>query len=536
MAAARAAQPADPLDAQPAGLTPTTARLADILAAHVKAVGALPAGAKDTVAEHWAFTDSGLAGTEDLQRAGTDYHSRIVAGPFVDEFGQYGSTRWHKDPNGFTSSTTEIDERSFYANRVVEDAADPKNDVTVLGETGAPRPAYVLQVKREGYKHPEFVFYDKVSAQVVRIESVAGKRRLVATYDDFRTTDGISRAWHVHDTDGRPQLDDDWRLETLQYGAATPDQAFQMPPNTPKISQATAKMPLPARTIWERFSGGALWGGFLVRVNVNGRGLDFLLDSSSSRSIIDWNVAREMGLPAYGQATRLADGTPVAYRTTIAQASVGGISLSDFAIDSEDFAWAPDQATKVVGVLGYDFFAANVLHFDFTGGTIEALPIADFAQPSPVAGAVDIPFSLNDGLPFVGIGVGNTITRKALLSTTMPFTLILGSFVEAHPDDVRDTSGGKHGQQIVPLADEGTYGKTVEHWSALVSHFRFAIGDYQQVGVVTTNADITLRDQPVDALLGVDYLEFYDLYFAYPYGRILVKPNALFFKTFKKSP
>jgi hypothetical protein len=520
------------LDAPPP-VIPTTARLADILSANRRAAGVRPAGEPDTVVEHWAFIDSGLAGTEDLQRSGTDYRSRIVQGPFVDEYGQYGQTRWHQDANGFTSPTTGIDLLSFYATRVLNDAADPKNDASVLGETSGPKPAYVVQVKRPGYKHPEFLFYDKSSAQIVRAESVVEERRLIQTFDDFRTTHGLSRAWHIHDTDGRPELDDDWHLQSVDYGTPIAPSVFSMPPNQSHISTATTVTPIPARTLWLDYFMLHVWAGFLVRVDVAGRGLDFLIDSAVSRSIIDSGVAREMNLPTYGQTTRLPDGTGVSYRTMIAQASVGGIALNNFVVDAEPFGYEPDDATKIVGVLGYDFFAANVLRFDFPNGRLDAMPIGDFDQVNPVPGGIDIPLTIDDGTLLVSLGIGNAVTHHAVLSTTMPISLLFGSFVAAHPEEVRDVKGKAHGTPILPLADAGTYGVKLEDWSSLVSHFRFAVSDYQQVGIETTNFPLELHDEPVDAVVAADYLGYYDLYFDYPYGRLIVKPNAVFYKTFK---
>lgn len=522
------------LDAPPA-VVPTTARLAEILASHRHAVGTRSPSISDTVVEHWTFVDSGLAGTEDLTRAGTDYHSRIVQGPFVDEYGQRGATRWHQNANGFTCTTTEIDTLSFYATRVLEDAADPKNDATVLGETVGTAPAYVVKVQRPGYKHPEFIFYDKSTAQIVRVESVVAKRRSIQTFTDFRTTDGISRAWHIHDTDGRPELDDDWLLQSLSYGAGLSPSTFSIPPNRSKITTATVVTPLPARTMWLNFFFTNLWAGFIVRMDVAGRGLDLLIDSAVSRSVIDSDTARELRLPTYGQTTRLADGSDVSYRTTLAHASVGGIALNDFVVDAEPFGYNPDDHTKIVGVLGYDFFAANVLRFDFLNGRLDAMPIGDFSQASPVPGAVDIPLTIDDGTPLVALGVGTDVTRRAVLSTAMPFSMLFGTFVAGHPDEVRDAEGKAHGSGMLPLADAGTYGMKVEYWHSLVSHFRFAISDYQQVGIETTNAPLALHDQPVDAVVAADYLDFYDLYFDYPYGRLIVKPNALFYKTFKRS-
>ncbi|HTA53446.1 MAG TPA: aspartyl protease family protein [Candidatus Acidoferrales bacterium] len=511
-------------DQPPPGLVATDVSLAQVLANHEKAIGTRAAGQRDSVVEHWTFTESGMSGTEDLQRDGTDYRSRIAYGPFVDEYGQHGESRWHQDANGFSCLTTEIDERSFYATRVTEDAADPKNDASVLGKTLGAHPAYVVKVKRPGKTHPEFIFYDADNAQVVRVEAPTGKRRLIETFDDFRVTDGISRPWHVHDTDGRPQLDDDWKLASLQQGVNIPESTFEMAPNAPHVSPPELPSPLP---------GKMMLGAYIIRLQVAGRGLDFLLDSSASESIIDWDVAREMGLPDYGQVTHLPDGTKVRFFTRFAHATAAGVALDDFTLTSEDFAYQPSVNTKVVGVLGYDFFAANVLHFDFTNGTVEALPVAQFASGNPTGASVDVPFTLDDGLPFVHAGIGDIVTDRAVLSTIMPYSFILGSFVDAHPSEVADVSGKMHAAGILPVAGADSYGVKMETWTARLSHFRFALSDYQRAGIPTTNSPLMLGDRSVDVIIGTDYLKFYDVYFDYPYGRLTVKPNALFFKTFK---
>jgi hypothetical protein len=523
---AAASATATQADRPPAGLVPTDARLGQILADHDKAIGTRPEGVHDSVVEHWSFSDAGMSGVEDLQRDGTDYHSRIAYGPFVDEYGQNGESRWHQDSNGFTSATTEIDERSFYATRVTEDAADPKNDASVIGKTTGAHPAYVVEVKRPSHKHPEFVFYDVGTAQVVRVEAPGEKRRLIETFDDFRATQGVFAPWHVHDTDGRPALDDDWRLTSLQRGVSIPEATFEMPANVPHVSPPDSLSQLPAKM---------MYGAYIVRLEVAGRGLDFWLDSSATDSIINWDVAREIGLPDYGHVTHLADGTKVPYRTKLAQANVGGVRLNDFTLTSEDFTYQPSYNTRVVGVLGYDFFAANVLHLDFTKGIVEALPLAQFASGNPTGASVDVPFTLDDGIPFVRAGIGDIITDHALLSTTMPFSFVLGGFADAHPSDVADRSGKQHAQGILPVAGAESYGVKIETWIALLSHFRFALADYQQIGIPATNWPMTVGNHSVDAIIGTDYLRYYDVYFEYPFGRFTVKPNALFFKTFKPS-
>ena len=103
-----------------------------------------------------------------------------------------------------------------------------KNDASVIGKTTDAHPAYVVEVKRPGKKHPEYAFYDIVTTQVTGIETASDKRRLIQTFDDFHVTDGISTPWHIHDSDGRPELDDDWRLTSLQRGVAVPELTFEM--------------------------------------------------------------------------------------------------------------------------------------------------------------------------------------------------------------------------------------------------------------------------------------------------------------------
>lgn len=516
------------LDAPPQNLRATTTSLADILAAHEKARGKVDAR-DTTVVENWQFVDSGMAGTETLERSGTNYHSRIVQGPFVEEYGQFNGARWHEDANGFVMPTSDIDERSFYANRVLEDASDPKNDVTVLGETQGDAPAYVLKVSRPGYKHPEYVFYDKKNAQVVRIESARSGQRIVQTYGGFRSDGDTVRAYHVHDSDGRPELDDDWTLQSVIHPPNIPDTQFQMPPFRHTVSSVSAATQIPAQFFWG--------DGIVVRMTVNGRGYDFLLDSMSPTSRIDRGVAEALRLPTFGQTTRLSNGKPVWYQTLVPDADVSGIHLHDFVVQAGNIAFDPTENTRIVGVLGYDFLASNVLHVDFIGGRLEALPLSDFAGADPVADAVDLPYSIDDGETLVRLGMGQTITDRAILDISIPWTMVLGSFVEDHPEDVQNLPDDKrkHATGISPFADEGTYGVKMDFWTSVVQNVRFGNLQYPKADVVTTNFPIVLHDKPVDAIVGVDVLKFYDLYFDYPYGRIILKPNALFFKTFKKS-
>jgi hypothetical protein len=516
------AEPSDPkLDAPPPGLVPSTARVADVLASHAKALGRRTPGVPDTAIEDWTFTDSGITGSEHLERSGTDYHSKILRGPFVEEYGQLNGVRWHRDFNGIVSPTTGVEDDSFYAQRIIEDAADPKNDIALAGETTGPHPAYVVKVTVSGRTHPEWIFYDKSTSMIVRVESAPGKRRIVSTYDDFRTTNGLAQFWHVHDSDGRPELDDDWQQTSLTNGGGVAAAQFSQPASDGNFEGLGARATIPTHD----YSGT-----FVMRVNVAGRGLDFIFDPSSPYSIVDHEVAVELNLPTYGQATQLANGKSVSFDTILPDATVGPIRLQHFAVKAEDYNYDFTNDTKIVGVLGYDFLATNVFKVDFLNGTVDVIPPKDMAT---IHNGLDVGLTVDGNVPFVTMGLGTDQSSRVVFDPTSLFTMIFGSYYHGHEADFTDLHGKALADSTIPFADEGTYGVQYHVWWADISHIHFANGDLQKAIVAVTNEPLGDDDTRIDAVVGYDNLQYYDIYYAYPYGQIMIAPNAWFFAQFK---
>ena len=52
---------------------------------------------------------------------------------------------------------------------------------------------------------------------------------------------------------------------------------------------------------------------------------------------------------------------------------------------------------------------------------------------------------------------------------------------------------------------------------------------------LATNASYDASETKVDAMIGADYLRYFDLYFDYPHGRFIVKPNERFYQMFSKN-
>lgn len=542
-AVAAAAAKDDKLSAPPPGITPTTVTVSQILKQYDAAVGQLKAGLNDTRREVWHFTDAGLNGTETLTRQGYDFHSKIVAGPVVNEYGQFLGQRWHKDANGFVTPVQGIDPTSFEMlvfMRNFADTEDPKNDVKVIGESSDPQPSYVVQINRPNYQHPEWVFYDKKTGLVDEIVNVVSGKRYTATYTDYRVTKGLSQPWHVHVTDGRAPLDDDFVRQSLAIGIAADAREFTMPTNTSTLATVSAHTDLPARIVTRHLymdSGISSYRTFtaptvVLRVTVNGRGLDFELTSGTPESLIDWDVAQQLGLSAYGQALRTPSGEPLAYDTILSGAQIGPIALRNFAVRALPFNYHLGGDIEVVGTLGYDVLKSGVFKIDYDNGKVTLDPAAAFDAPIPVTGAFMLPLHFDQGYPFFEGLLDLHESQSLLLANNFDLSYVLGHFTSKYPDSVKDTSGQHHGGSVVPFADSSGYGRELEVWLGRIADLQFGPAHFVDYYMLGTDGDVEFAGHQVDAVIGADFLKYYDVYLDYPHNRVLLKPNKAFYDTF----
>ncbi len=512
------------VDAPPPDLAPTSEHLATILINHEAALGKPTAGLPDTVIEDWRYTDSGISGKEHLERSGDNYHSRITAGPLVEEFGQFDGKRWHRDYNGSVSPTTQLDDRTFYADYVNEDAADPKNDATVIGITTGDHPAYVVQVKVSGSLHPEWIFYDASTFLITRVERIiGGHHRIVTTFDDFRTTDGVTSPWHMHDAWDPREFDDDYVRTSMQVGVPVDSTQFAQPPSASQLpSYSTIGMRLPAKIYND--------GTIVLRMNVAGRGLDLMLDTLTSEDILDEDVATQLNLPTYGHVTRLPNGDYASFYTTIPLATIGASTYKNVVFHAMPYNFQQSWDTKVVGVLGYDFLANNVVEISYdNGGSVTIMPSVAFNAATPVAGGITYPIDFDDGVPFISMPIGDDMSNNVVLTIEFTYSILFGSYIASHtpiaPSDKATTS-----QADLPFADSDSFGHVISIFPVQPSHISFGSVNFQQPEVVGTDYPLRFSDdRPVDAALGFDFLRWFDVYLDYPHDRIIVKPNQFFF-------
>jgi hypothetical protein len=528
------------LDAPPDGVTPTSATVVSVLKNYDSAAGSLLPGVSNTRSEQWTFDKAGLRGVETLVRDGTDYYARVAAGPFVDEYGSFFGKNWHRDANGVVSDVRELDYSAFEAQLFMHafgDAEDPKNDVKLLGEVSGDQAAYVLEVTNGLRKHPEYVFFDKKSGLIDRIVQILDGKRYITTYSDYRPTKGLAEPWHIHITDGDSAFDGDFVRQSLTIGQKVDLTLFSKPASKVNTVSYSGHVSLPAKVVLNeefiplsdqriaRFASPNV----VVRVIVNGRGLDFALSSGHAESLIDYDVAQELGLGGFGKAIRDKDGNPVAYETLIPQAKIGDVTLNNFAVTAVKFHYHVDGETKIVGLLGYDFLSSGVFKIDFDNGKVDLSPSQSFAGPPQGAFPIDLTF--DDGLPFFDAEIAGHETRRFLLDNDFDFSVLFGGFTERYPDAAKDIDGNVHGTAVLPLADEHNYGRDASIWVAKVPDLIFGTAHFVNYNIMAADVPGESGDG-VDAVLGGDLLSMYDMYLDYSRSRVYLKPNKRFYAAF----
>lgn len=515
-----AAHPTDPkLDQPPAGIQPASISFPSLIAHHDKAIGKRSSLQFSAV---WTISHEGTVSTESLKRNGSDYNSTITKGSLTETYGQFLGHSWHQDFNGVIFTTSAIDAGSFAMYRVLADAQDPKNDVKVLGRLGD---AYVVEVKNSSWKHPEWVYYDAKTYLVTRTENIEDGSRVVSTYGDFRATNGVVEPWHIHDSTGNVGRDINFQQTALSFAPVDPS-LFGVPKSTQHFTTIDKHYELPSHFINT---------DIIVRLDVNGRGLDFTVSSGSRRSLIDSEVAREIGLPTFGHAAKI-NGKNVSFDTIIPSASIGDLQLKQFAVRAVTFHYHARDDVKVVGVLGADFLASGVFNIDYVNGLFTLDPESVFHPETSLSGYPAVPIDFDDGQPFIQGSIGGHIAKHFLVDNGFYWSVATGELTTRYPDALPDMRGDKHAHVVVPFADKKSYGRDVDVWIANVPDIVIGPVHFRGYRVIATDANLENSGYDPDFVVGSDFLHFFDVHLDYQNGRMYLKPNKWFLNRFKATP
>lgn len=320
----------------------------------LRALVAAASGARPvSYEERLRFTTSGAAGTETLLRAGDDFREIDDSGPLHRERGRYHGQDWHQNANGQT----------------VLEQPDPGNGkrddiVTTVARVTKPIDAFALRALNQ-VGSGTVTYIDPATDRVVREDRIEPAQTTVFTFDDFRSVDGSTTAWHWTRSDGHPENDGDYRVTSITPRSVAPNEVAIADPRRRLVEFPAGKtsVDLPVHMVGNNF---------IVRVTIAGRGFDFLLDTGTPNIQLDESVARGLGLtPLRSMSSSDFGGRVTEAAIVIPQAQVGDLRMHDIVALTIPRFPGGEAGTRIVGrrrTRGRQLLRASLLEGDRGSG------------------------------------------------------------------------------------------------------------------------------------------------------------------------
>lgn len=426
--------------------------------------------------------------TSTTYRDGADWVTTTEGGGYTTSSGGFHGQTWWRDDNGIVIRDSNFDARDNQ-NTVafLRPAIDP--NVKLLGVTSDTH-QLVVEAKPPGGVD-EYRYYNAATYLLERIVRFGYDRyRSVTDYSDYRDTFGFMMPYKVHSYDGRPQNDDTY--ETTSYEKNDSPVDYSIPISRPLFTLfGSGGLRLPAH-----FTRS----GIIVRLDVDGRGLDFLLDSGASGLCIDPGVAHELGRTPFGRSSITIGGGDIDDgKVRLSNVSIGALRMSNVVFRTTPMSWRSNQGDRIVGLLGFDFFASAIVGIDFQAKTVIVYPKATF-DPT---GLNATPLQLDDGLARAAITTDGVAGHFAV-DTGATFMSATNNYINKLP----------YKQKLGDLTI-GTIGGPMAATEREVNNISFAGTTFKRGSMVVTNSS-TFDFRNYDGLVGRNALAFYKIFFDYP--------------------
>jgi hypothetical protein len=424
--------------------------------------------------------------------------SSEVRGPFTTAWGSYDGQDWSQDANGIVTLDSDYHVAENPDDRALAHPEDPANRVTVLGITQNADPAYAVDVDPPDGEH-EIRYYDKATFHLVRVVRWGSDRRQhVVTYRDYRTAFGSTRAYRSDYSDGRADNDSDNTVVSIERLPALPN--LRIPQSRSLFTfPSLAPVVLPADIDDTRV---------FVRLDINGRGLDFLLDSGASGIFIDPGVARQLDLKTYGKNTETMGGNVDISQTIVPLVTIGSIQMHNVVFHTAPITGELGEGIRAVGLMGYDFLASATIGVDFKDDTVTAYPPGVVPTHEVVS---KIPVQLDDGVPRVPATLDG-VPGHFLLDLGAFRSILYPSYVEKLPS----ARNVMHNVGASFVGGTETMSQYVVR-DIIFGGVKFGSGTF----MVPQNSLADLHEY--DGIIGRDVLSGYALYFDYAHQAIYVR-------------
>jgi predicted aspartyl protease len=462
------------------------------------AAGALPAEWRQTT-----VTTSSNATTTAVRRLqrGTSYRELLDTPQFHSERGSENGQAWHQNDNGQT----------------VLDQPDPglatgEPVTTTVTHELKPRESYVIAVSERGYRVKEFV--DPVTWRVMRRESTSVNGTATTTYDDFREDHGRTFAHHWFVDNGATGVNSDVKITAYDAGPVAETDVAIAPSKRHLVQfpDGVKSVDLPAT-----FGPQHVY----VRVTINGRGLDYVLDTGASGLTIDMQVAKEIGLPLFAQRSAVTAQRYTTARTRVPEMRVGSLVLKDVAMQAIPQGNDETGSVKVVGLLGFDFLAELGVTIDYERKRVTVVPGVDYMPPAaPHTTALDV--RIGSGVPMTDVTINGALAERFILDTGGVGTfLVFDYFARRHPEALKDKGEGARSRPVRFHGIGGAFETRPYQIAALkLGNIRFT--DF--IGYRVTSAGSYAFAS--DGVIGDVFLRMFTLGIDYGNSRIYLVPNA----------
>jgi len=445
--------------------------------------------------ETWSVRLDGLAGNLVVTRRDADVRSDLALGPFTERWGATRDAGWRQDANGRTTAEP-------------VPPPVPAGIDGVVGRVRRPLDAYTVTT-RFGDGHENRVFYDARSFLIVRVERLESGRLVWTDYDDFRTgRSGRTRPWHYVGGDDASGPTYEYRLVRDETRLAIAPADVAPPVDRPFVD-------FPAGRDVARLPTRIVDGRVFVRLTIAGRALDFLVDTGSSSLALASDVARDLGLMAYGRTTLTAAGTVATRRVIVRTVEAGPLVMHDVVMRTIAPGERPGDV-KIAGLLGFDFLSAVGLRIDYDGGTVDAYRPGTLAPPSD-AYALDV--RILGAVPLVAARVDDSPSDSFILDSGAAFSVVLFQrFTRTHPGALPRPVDGD-----VQVGDG--VGGAMAYRTLRESDLALGPLDFPQIASVEAIAPRAFGLVGIDGLVGSEVLRRFTVFADYASAKVWLVPG-----------
>ena len=248
--------------------------------------------------------------------------------------------------------------------------------------------------------------------------------------------------------------------------------------------------------------------GIIVRATVGGRGLDLEVDSGATDSVIDADVARQLGLRLSHLRRGTFSGDFEYASTEIPELHLGDLTALHVAMIATPFSHMLGDR-RVVGLLGANFFSGARVEVNFSK---QILSIGTPSISAPAGKWTAMPIEIIDRLPTVSAKF-NGIAGSFIVDLGADKTALFPHyFAKFHPN--------KPGEVIGKVM--GVAGKAYGYREYIFG--RFDLGALAFADAPVTVAEGTgFESKTYDGLLGRNILSQFNLIFDYPHHELYVQ-------------